>query len=83
MAVLSAPASLDDAGVITWSEEAGGSAQWDHGFFRTTRGMTIDRVVSAPHTGSTLRLPVLPTDFADLNPQSGDGDATMFFFVGS
>jgi hypothetical protein len=81
--VLTERAVQDDEGVITWAEEPGGSADWIYGLFRTTRTGTIDRIVYAPHRGTTVRLPALPAELAASEVQAGDSVETLFFQVGS
>jgi len=77
------PAVLDQTGLITWSETTDGSADWARGYFRTQRQTTLlDRVVWAPHQGSSVRLPVLPDEYAAHNPRAGDEPEVMFFMLG-
>jgi len=77
--IMTQPATLDASAVVTWSQTAG-AADWIEGYFRSRRETTVlDRIVWAPHQGSSLALPVLPEPHAAHNPRPGDSPEILYF----
>jgi hypothetical protein len=69
--------------LITWTESGAGTVDWIYGQMRITRaGVLFDKVMHAPYQRNTLRVPVLPGEFAIYNKQATDAVTRATFFLG-
>lgn len=84
--VMEEAATLNGGGVIRW-REGPGTAEWVYASFLTSAVDSPDHIVRfvvAPHRGMTeIRLPMLPDEYARLNPQPGLETETTSFTIGT